>query len=156
MNLFINSPVYYTQQHGVEDGIYKLYSYISNNIDITKYTTAIDTMAITPIIAPKELEPDKLRKEMIFVRAADISIPLNFEDYAGADINKKEKMIIENIINSAKVLKKKLKSKFNLEMFLSDLKELISNYQMLKANYEQNMKIEINNKIIVIKGNIIL
>ena len=128
MNLFINSPAYYTQQYGVEDDIYKLYSYISKHIDITKYTSAIDTMAITPIIAPKELGPDKLRKEMIFARAADISIPLSFEDYAGADINKKKKMIVENIVNSAKVLKKKLRSKFNLEMFLSDLKELISNY----------------------------
>ncbi len=123
MNLFINSPAYYTQQYGVEDDIYKLYSYISKHIDITKYTSAIDTMAITPIIAPKELGPDKLRKEMIFARAADISIPLSFEDYAGADINKKKKMIVENIVNSAKVLKKKLRSKFNLEMFLSDLKE---------------------------------
>lgn len=62
LNLFINSPIYYTQQYGIDDDIYQLCSYISNNIDIAKYTTAIDTMAITPIIAPKELEPDKLRR----------------------------------------------------------------------------------------------
>ena len=128
MNLFINSPAYYTQQYGIEDDIYKLQSYISNNMNITKYTTAIETIAITPIIAPKELEPDKLRKEIIFVTAADISIPLSFEDYVNADINGKKKLIIENIINSAKILKKKLKSKFDLEMFLSDLEQLILNY----------------------------
>lgn len=128
MNLFINSPVYYTQQYGIEDDIYKFFSYISNSIDITKYTSKIDTMAITPIIAPKELGPDKLRKERIFVRAADISIPLSFEDYVNSDINGKKKMVIDNIINSAKILKKKLKSKFNLEMFLSDLEQVISNY----------------------------
>lgn len=85
-------------------------------------------MAITPIIAPKELGPDKLRKERIFVRAADISIPLSFEDYVNSDINGKKKMVIDNIINSAKILKKKLKSKFNLEMFLSYLEQVISNY----------------------------
>ena len=128
MNLFINSPVYYTQKYGIQDEIYKMCSYISSNIDITKYTTEVDTIAITPIIAPKELGPDKLRKEIIFARAADISIPLSFEDYVNADIDQKKKMIIENIINSAKILKKKLKSKFNLEMFLNNLKLLISNY----------------------------
>ena len=128
LNLFINSPVYYTQKYGIQDEIYKMCSYISSNIDITKYTTEVDTIAITPIIAPKELGPDKLRKEIIFARAADISIPLSFEDYVNADIDQKKKMIIENIINSAKILKKKLKSKFNLEMFLNNLKLLISNY----------------------------
>lgn len=128
MNLFINSPVYYTQQYGIDDDIYKFFSYIANSIDITKYTSIIDTIAITPIIAPKELEPDKLRKERIFVRAADISIPLSFEDYVNADVNGKKKMVIDNIINSAKILKKKLKSKFNLEMFLSDLEQVVSNY----------------------------
>ena len=127
MNLFINSPIYYTQQYGIDNEIYKLCAYIVKNIDITKYTTAIDTLAITPIIAPKELDPDKLRNEMIFVRAADISIPLSFEDYINADIKKKKKMIIENIIDSAVILKKKLKSKFDLEMFINDLENLISN-----------------------------
>ena len=128
LNLFINSPVYYTQKYGIQDEIYKMCSYISSNIDITKYTTEVDTIAITPIIAPKELGPDKLRKEIIFARAADISIPLSFEDYVNADIDQKKKMVIENIINSAKILKKKLKSKFNLEMFINNLKLLILNY----------------------------
>lgn len=127
MNLFINSPIYYTRQYGIDDEIYKLCFYIAKNIDITKYTTAIDTLAITPIIAPKGLDPNKLRNEMIFVRAANISIPLSFEDYINADIKKKKKMIIENIIDSAVILKKKLKSKFDLEMFINDLENLISN-----------------------------
>ena len=127
MNLFINSPIYYTRQYGIDDEIYKLCFYIAKNIDITKYTAAIDTLAITPIIAPKGLDPNKLRNEMIFVRAANISIPLNFEDYINADIKKKKKMIIEDIIDSAVILKKKLKSKFDLEMFINDLENLISN-----------------------------
>lgn len=127
MNLFINSPAYYTRKYGIEDEIYKLCRYISKNIDIAKYTTAIDTMAITP----KQLEPDKLRKENIFVRAADISVPLSFEDYVNADIEAKKRMIIKNIIDSAKVLKKKLKSKFNLEMFLNDLECLSLNNQII-------------------------
>lgn len=128
MNIFINSPTYYTQNFGIDDEIYKLSSYISRNMDIAKYTTAIDTMAITPIIAPKQLEPDKLRTEIIFARAANISIPLSFEDYVDADINEKKKMVIENIMNSAKILRKKLKTKFNLELFLRDLEQLLLNY----------------------------
>lgn len=130
MNFFINSPVYYTQRYGIQDDIYKMCFYISNNINITKYTILIDTMAITPIIAPSELGPNKLRKEIIFARAADVSIPLSFEDYVDGDIDEKKKMIVENIINSAKILKKKLKSKFNLEMFLNDFEFLLSNYEV--------------------------
>jgi len=85
-------------------------------------------MAITPIIAPKELEPDKLRRARIFVTAADISIPLSYEEYVDGDVHEKKKMIIENIIDSAQVLKKKLKSKFNFELFSNDLEQLILKY----------------------------
>lgn len=55
MNLFINSPIYYTQHFGIDDEIYRFYNYISRTMDIAEYTSAVDTAAITPIIAPEEL-----------------------------------------------------------------------------------------------------
>lgn len=64
MNLFINSPSYYTQEKGVIDDIYQLCRKISLNIDITLYTDALDTIGITPIIAPTQiLESGKWREE---------------------------------------------------------------------------------------------
>ena len=54
MNLFINSPAYYTTKNGIIDDIYFLCVCISKNIDIASYTNIIETIGITPIIAPKE------------------------------------------------------------------------------------------------------
>lgn len=42
MNLFINSPSYYTQEYGVIDEIYRMCAYISENIDIRLYTECFE------------------------------------------------------------------------------------------------------------------
>ena len=128
MNIFINSPSYYTQNFGVDDEVYKLCSYIAKNMNITKYTSSIDTFAITPIIAPQNLNPEKLESKVIFVRAANISVVSSFDDYINANTDDKIKIIVDNIKKSSKILKKKLKSKFDLEMFLKDLEQLVTNY----------------------------
>ena len=47
MNLFINSPSYYTQEYGVIDEIYRMCAYISENIDIRLYTECLDTVSYT-------------------------------------------------------------------------------------------------------------
>ena len=52
MNLFINSPSYFTREFGVIDEIYKMCSVISRGIDITLYTDRSDTRGIVTVIAP--------------------------------------------------------------------------------------------------------
>ncbi|MEG1461511.1 MAG: hypothetical protein RSC48_00250, partial [Anaerorhabdus sp.] len=82
----------------------------------------------TPIIAPQNLNPEKLESKVIFVRAANISVVSSFDDYINANTDDKIKIIVDNIKKSSQILKQKLKSKFDLEMFLKDLEQLVINY----------------------------
>lgn len=43
MNLFLNSPSHYTQEFGVIDEVYMMCQYISQNIDVRKYTQFIES-----------------------------------------------------------------------------------------------------------------
>ena len=130
MNLFINSPAYYTQENGVIDDIYRLCRMISLNIDVTLYTDTLDTIGITPIIAPEQiLESGKwkeVRKISLTYRMANISLTSDYDSFLKADIMSKKKIIIENILKSLGVIKKRLKNKFDYEQMESDIKKLLS------------------------------
>jgi hypothetical protein len=63
MGVCINSPAYYTQIYGIDEEIYKICLLITKNIDIQKYTSKLDNIGITPIIAPTEELNDGKWKE---------------------------------------------------------------------------------------------
>ncbi len=96
MNLFINSPSYYTQECGVIDEIYQMCKTISNNIDITKYTTLLDTIGITPIIAPKHLldcgKWSEIKKISLPYRFASVSLICDYDLYVNSDLIDKKKL----------------------------------------------------------------
>ena len=129
MNLYINSPAYYTQKHGIVDEIHQMCSLISRNIDITLYTEELDTIGITPIIAPtKEFNSEKWREVKIInlsLRMANISLISDYDAFLDGDVLKKRKIILENIFQSLKVIKKKMKNKFNYEKIVRDIMALI-------------------------------
>ena len=54
MQLNINSPAYFTDHYGVEDGVYRhcrnLYEYFLDK----EYSEKLSVVGITPVIAPKE------------------------------------------------------------------------------------------------------
>ncbi len=128
MNIFINSPGYYTNLYGVDDEVYKMCSKISKNMDLRNYTEDIDTFAVTPIISPNTSDSSEDWKQEIRVslrfRMASISIHSNFDDYFKADAEGKKQMIWNNIERSAEILKRKLKAKFDLVSFVKDLHAL--------------------------------
>ena len=130
MNLFINSPSYYTQENGVIDDIYQLCRVISRNIDITLYTDALDTIGITPIIAPTQiLESGKWKEERrisLPYRMASISLISDYDSFIKADMMSKREMILENILKSLAVIKRRLKDKFDYEQMENDIKNLLS------------------------------
>ena len=130
MNLFINSPSYYTQENGVIDDIYQLCRVISRNIDITLYTDSLDTIGITPIIAPTQiLESGKWKEERrisLPYRMASISLISDYDSFIKADMMSKREMILENILKSLAVIKKRLKDKFDYEQMENDIKNLLS------------------------------
>ena len=129
VNLFINSPSYYTQENGVIDDIYQLCRVISRNIDITLYTDALDTIGITPIIAPTQiLESGKWKEERrisLPYRMASISLISDYDSFIKADMMSKREMILENILKSLAVIKRRLKDKFDYEQMENDIKNLL-------------------------------
>ena len=132
MNLFINSPSYYTQENGVIDDIYQVCRMISLNIDITLYTDALDTIGITPIIAPTQiLESGKWKEEKkisLPYRMASISLISDYDSFLKADMMSKRKIIIENILKSLGIIKKRLKDRFDYEQMENDIKNLLCEF----------------------------
>ena len=130
MNLFINSPSFYTQENGVIDEIYQFCRRISHSIDVTKYTTALDTIGITPIIAPKQVIEsgrwEEYKKISLTYRMADLSLLSDYDSYFDADIMLKKKMIKENIFRSLAEIKRKLKDRFDYDQMKKDIEALLS------------------------------
>ena len=112
------------------DDIYQLCRVISRNIDITLYTDALDTIGITPIIAPTQiLESGKWKEERrisLPYRMASISLISDYDSFIKADMMSKREMILENILKSLAVIKRRLKDKFDYEQMENDIKNLLS------------------------------
>jgi len=125
MNLFLNSPSHYTQEFGVIEEVYVMCQYISQNVDVRKYTDCLDTIGIVPMIAPPEIIAETEWKEIKHIstrfRMANIALCTDYEEYCNADLNDKKKIVIENILDSLKVIKKKLREKFNYEQMEKDI-----------------------------------
>lgn len=132
MNLFINSPSYYTREYGVDSEIYAFCNHISRNIDITKYTSSLDTIGVVPIIAPKNVLNELRWKNRTHIsltyRMADISISSDFEAYDRGNLQCKKKIITDNLFESLKIVKKKLRENFDYEEMKKDIETLISEY----------------------------
>ena len=130
MNLIINSPAYYTQKNGVIDDIYQLCSLISHKIDITNYTKSLDIIGITPIIAPVQIINEGKCKEVKLIslqyRMASISLISDYEIFYNADMPLKKIIILENIFKSLAVIKKRIRSQFDYDKMVSDIKKLVS------------------------------
>ena len=129
MNLFINSPSYYTRENGVIEEIYQLCRLISINIDVTLYTDVLDTIGITPIIAPTQiLESGKWKEERkisLTYRMASLSLISDYDSFLKADMASKKEIIIENILRSLGVVKRRLKDNFDYEKIENDIQKLL-------------------------------
>lgn len=129
MNLYINSPAYYTQKYGVIDDVYQLCKVISDNIDITLYTDALDTIGITPIIIPlQNIEQFGWKEDKhisVKFRFANISLISDYDMFINGNLTQKKQIILENIFGSLLIVKKKLKNRFNYEKIREDIIELV-------------------------------
>ena len=125
MSLYINSPAYFTRQHGIDEEVYKLCSAISKAIDISQYTECLDTVGITPIIAPKHLIDAGVWKEERRVstasRMASISLCIDYEAYLNGNSGQRSAIILEHILYSLQVVKKRLKDQLEYERLARDI-----------------------------------
>ena len=128
MKISINSPAYYTQSFGVIEEIYQLSKKISNNIEVSQYTDSLDIIGITPIIVPDALITDQNWKEerkiLLSSKMAILSLRIDYNTFCRADLNEKKRLFLENIFNSLKVIKDRLKTDFNYDKMLFDIKEI--------------------------------
>ena len=133
MSLFINSPAYFSQTHGIDDEIYQMCNILKKNIDIRQYTAALDTVGITPIIAPEEeLKLGKYKEVKLIslsYRYADISLHIDYLDYLCANCNERKRIIIRNILDSLLFVKKRLKNEFDYERIENDILTLVNEKQ---------------------------
>lgn len=132
-NFFINSPAYYTQNHGVIDEIYQMCSGISGAIDIQNYTSSLETIGIVPIIAPRELTNNGLwlghTKISLPHKMAIVSLNSSYEKFCIANLLQKKEIILTNIVDSLSVIKKRLKSKYDYEDMVRDILKVAEFYK---------------------------
>ena len=102
---------------------------LEKNIDIKKYTSLLDTVGITPIIAPS-FEIDCVNyAEVKYIslpyRMANISLHIDYLEYISVSIEEKRALIIKNILNSMLVIKKRLKNGFDYVQIENDILTLV-------------------------------
>lgn len=129
MDLNINSPSYYTQEHGVEDDIYWMCRELSDYVKEKKYSDAINIIGIVPIIAPASVLEKGLCKAHKKCEPqygfASVSLYIDYEEYIKADTANKKRMIVDNILSSVKAVSKKGKIDYNL--FAEDVRAFCEN-----------------------------
>ena len=135
MSIYINSPSYYTQIYGIDDKVYKVCRLLEKNIDVKNYTSLLDTIGITPIVAPVEEICDNKCQEVRHIslgcRMASISLHVDYSAYISAiDQDKKLQLIIDNILNSLLIIKKRLKKGFDYEQIKKDILTLVNDCLM--------------------------
>ena len=132
MSIYINSPGYYTQIHGVDDNVYKLCRFLEKNIDVKNYTSLLDTIGITPIIVPTSEICDEKWQERKHIsltyRMASISLRVNYSEYVSVDQDVKVQLVIDNILSSLLVIKKRLKCGFDYERMKKDILTLVKSF----------------------------
>jgi len=125
MELNINSPAYFTNQYGVIDEIYTMCRGLSEFVKEKQYSELVNIVGITPIVAPKSLLDQGLFKEVrkcdLPYGFASVSLQMDYDTFISADVEKKKKMIIDNIEKSIKAIPKK--AKIDTDAFCSDVKD---------------------------------
>ena len=124
MNLNINMPAYYTREYGVIDEIYIMCKEISESVRNNKYSEVVDTIGITPIVAPKEKISIGLWKERneceVKYGFVSVSLWIDYEHFIESDIAEKKKLVLENILRSIKVISKR--AKLDKEALINDIR----------------------------------
>jgi len=125
----INPPMYYTREYGEVKEMEEFREKIKDRIDIKNYTDTLDTLWIHPIIAPKEEINKGLCQEDRYMslinQMADISLQSDFEQFHNGDLIQKKRIIIDNVIRSLKMIRKKLGKKFDSDRMIVDIVALV-------------------------------
>lgn len=125
--------MYYTKQFGVIDEIYDMCQDIQRIAKEKTYSPIVNIVGITPIIAPYDILNAGSFKEMIKCEArygfASVSLQIDYEEFVHADIDKKKKLMINNILRSIKSIQKR--AKINYIGFETDIVQYCDDHGIL-------------------------
>lgn len=123
MELYLNSPAYFSRKFGVDDEIYKMCRKLSKYMKDKEYSEIVDTISIFPIVAPKEeLEDGGWKEEKRYsLKCGLVTVwkQIDYDLYCQADMETRKMLIIQNILDSVKSIHKK--AKFDYEKFEKDV-----------------------------------
>ena len=140
MQLNINSPAYFTKQYGVIDEIYKMCREISKYVENKQYSNIVNTIGITPIIAPKDIiEQGFFKQEKkcdIRYGFASVSLWIDYDEFLQSDLINKQIMIVKNILASIKTISRK--AKIDYKQFCEDIFQYC---KLINLPIESNLKV---------------
>ena len=126
MELNINSPVYFKEQYGVDDEVYRFCQKAYLFFKDKEYSDTLHTIGIVPVVAPKELCDNGLWKDstrfLCNKQTVSIVIKMDFESYYKADSFGKVEKTKEMILTAVKRIKSK--GKFDYDRFKEDFKSI--------------------------------
>lgn len=101
--------------------------------ECSKYTAFLDRISIIPSCMPENVWNDIGWKERTYIswkkRYADIRLKISYEAFCEASHEGRKKLVINNIVESARVIERKTKGEFKIDAFLRDI--LRDDYKLL-------------------------
>ena len=129
MDLQINSPGFFSAEHGIDDEIYWFFRKITMYFIGKEYSEIINTVGLAPIVAPAEILGQGLWAEYTKIdkmsKLAMVSKQTDYLEYLNSDIEGKKQLMVENILSSIKSITKR--GKFDYERFERDLMDCLVN-----------------------------
>ena len=125
MELNVNSPAYYKDNHGMDDRVYHYCQGLYRFFQGREYSPVLKTIGIVPVIAPEDVYAKGLWKEEIRFLSkstvASVVIRMDYESYLNASDGDRIKMYRDMILEAVKRIKGK--GKFDMDSFRKDLVE---------------------------------
>ena len=93
------------------------------------YGSAIDLLTVVHSLFPElyyEKHPEFIKKVRFFKhnKEADARLKMNFEEFIEGDIEQKQNMIIQNLIDSIKAVKEEVPAGFDAEKLIQDIQNV--------------------------------
>ena len=126
MELNINSPVYYKDHYGIDNGVYRFTQRAHLFFREKEYRNTLQIIGIVPIIAPQEVYAAGNYKERVkFLcgkSVASVEIRVDFDAYHNAGSSGKIALTKDMLLTAAKRIKAKVD--FDYDRFKDDLESL--------------------------------
>lgn len=115
----------------------KVIDTLNQSLNNNNYGDAINSIFLAPMILQADNSFFALKKERKLIKhkekTVDFRLRINYLDFALSNDEKRERLLIKNVVDAVRIIKKRLKNKFNGEDLERDILSLWSlNYSDLE------------------------